>query len=224
MSGAHCSLNKPLPDFWRQTNVVRCGPFFSRLVCSRAWTGQCIQVSASSLANRSLRLAVFVTLPARASFIAWIVIAFGISGSKGSALSCATFVSSSRTASDTVRPIAARTEAASALIAPSMRACTSWVAAMIICSLLSGGTTGSILATRGVPHHRRQLRNALRVGRLHRLHLADLSAKTTAQTFSLQPSAFHPRRVCLQPVFQRVIDACLPSVPGGFESGHHIGR
>ena len=71
------------------------------------------------------------SLPLRASFIASMVVAFGISGSKGSALSWAPFVSSSRTASDTVRPIAARTAAASSLIAPSMRVCTSWFAAMI---------------------------------------------------------------------------------------------
>jgi hypothetical protein len=51
--------------------------------------------------------------PARAARIAAIVVSFGISGSKDSALSRAIFVSISRTASDTVSPLAASTAAAS---------------------------------------------------------------------------------------------------------------
>ena len=45
--------------------------------------------------------------------MASIVVALGIRGSKGKALSWATLVSISRTASDTVNPMAARTAAAS---------------------------------------------------------------------------------------------------------------
>ena len=63
--------------------------------------------------------------PRRASFIASMVTAFGTSGANGKAFSCATLVSSSRTASDTVSPIAASTAAASSFTAPSTRAWTS---------------------------------------------------------------------------------------------------
>ena len=50
------------------------------------------------------------------------VTALGISGAKGRAFSLATLVSSNRTASDTVKPMAASTVAASSLTAPSIRA------------------------------------------------------------------------------------------------------
>ena len=53
------------------------------------------------------------------------VTALGTSGANGSAFSCATLVSNSRTASDTVSPIAANTAAASSFTAPSTRAWTS---------------------------------------------------------------------------------------------------
>src|ERR1700722_4085562 len=60
-----------------------------------------------------------------ASRIAAIVVVLATKGSNGRALSPAILVSSSRTASDTVRPIAAKTAAASFLISPSTRVVTS---------------------------------------------------------------------------------------------------
>lgn len=64
------------------------------------------------------------------SSIAAMVLALGISGSKGMALSWATRIMSKRKASETVRPIVAKTAAASALVFASIRARTTSFAGM----------------------------------------------------------------------------------------------
>ena len=69
------------------------------------------------------------------SFMAAMVAALGTSGANGNAFSRATRVSRRRTASEMVRPIAARTAAASSLISPSTRAWTSWPCGMVVCLL-----------------------------------------------------------------------------------------
>jgi hypothetical protein len=71
-------------------------------------------------------------LPARASRIAATVLALGTKGSKGKTWSCATLVSIIRTASDTVKPIAASAAAASSRMALLIRVWTKALADMVI--------------------------------------------------------------------------------------------
>lgn len=81
---------------------------------------------------RSATVANRFPLLTRASFIAAMVVSFGVSGSNGDAFSRATRVSINRTASETVSPIAANTVAASSFTVPSIQVWTSAFAAMSI--------------------------------------------------------------------------------------------
>ena len=87
--------------------------------------------------NSKAMVLCFVVLLRRASRMALMVMAFGAIGSKGKACSRATRVSIMRSASETVKPIAAKTTMASSLMLSSIRARTTEFADMVTPSFVA---------------------------------------------------------------------------------------